>query len=74
MHAICISAWLVSRLHRVASVAVEGIKKTRYAVEERACAWVEGHVIERSYGEDDARVACGLLVELWQEGIKLSHQ
>jgi hypothetical protein len=45
-------------LEAAGCVAVAGVEETGYAVEERACAWVEGHVIERRYGEDDARIAC----------------
>lgn len=42
-------------------VSVERIEQAGYAVEEGACAWVEGHVVERDQGEEDARVACGMV-------------
>ena len=42
----------VSRRH-----AVQRIEQAGYAVEERACARVERHVIEGGNGEHDARVA-----------------
>ena len=51
-------------------VSVERIEQTGYAVEEGACAWVEGHVIERDQGEEDARVACGSVsswIMVWNE-------
>jgi hypothetical protein len=38
-------------------VAVKRIEEAGDAVEDRACAWVEGHVVQRCYGENDARVA-----------------
>jgi hypothetical protein len=38
-------------------VAVKGIEETGDAVEDRACTGVEGHVVKRCYGEDDAGVA-----------------
>lgn len=48
------------RLLKVArGVAVQRVEELRHGVEERAGAWVEGHVVERCDGEDDARVACG---------------
>lgn len=38
--------------------AVKGVEKAGNAVEEGACPGVEGHVVERCDGEDDAGVAC----------------
>ena len=37
--------------------AIESVEEAGKAVKERAGAWVEGHVVEGCYGEDDARVA-----------------
>lgn len=34
--------------------AVEGVEQAGDAVEEGAGAWVQGHVVEGGYGEDDA--------------------
>ena len=46
------------RLLKVAGgVAVEGVEQAGHAVEERAGARVQRHVVERGEGEDDARVA-----------------
>ena len=46
------------RLLKVAScVTVDGVEQARYAVQERACPRVHGHVVERSNGQHDARVA-----------------
>ena len=42
-------------------VAVQRIQELRDAVEERARARVEGHVVEGPHGEDDARVAWAAL-------------
>jgi hypothetical protein len=39
-------------------VSIERVEKAGYAVEEGACAWMEGHVVERDQGEEDARVTC----------------
>lgn len=48
------------RLLKVARrVAVERVEQARDAVEQRAGARVQRHVVERGEGEDDARVACG---------------
>jgi len=35
-------------------VAVKRIEKAGDAVEDRACAWVEGHVVKGCHGENDA--------------------
>jgi hypothetical protein len=55
---------LCGLLEATGCVAVEGIEEARYAVEERACARMERHVVEGGYGEDDARVA-------WDRSVKL---
>lgn len=36
------------------SIAVEGVEEAGYAVQQRACAGMQGHVIERGDGEHDA--------------------
>jgi hypothetical protein len=48
---------LCGLLESTGCVAVEGIEETRYTVQERACAWMERHVVEGGYGKDDTRVA-----------------
>ena len=37
--------------------AIEGVEQTRYAVKGGACARVEGHVVERDEGKEDADIA-----------------
>lgn len=38
-------------------VAVQGVEETGDGVKEGASPWVEGHVVKRAEGEDDADVA-----------------
>lgn len=46
------------RLLKIAGrVAVEGVEEARHAVQQRAGARVQRHVVERGDGQDDARVA-----------------
>ena len=53
------------RLAEVArGVAVERVEETGYAVEDCAGSGVERHVVEGAEGEDDAHVACGVLLVL----------
>ncbi len=44
-------------LKEAGGVAVDGVEEARDAVEERASARVQGHVVEGRKSEDDARVA-----------------
>lgn len=37
--------------------AVERIKEAGDRIEEGACSWMKGHVVERGNGEDDTQVA-----------------
>lgn len=39
-------------------VPVQGIQKTRDSVEDGAGSGVEGHIVQRGHGQDDARVPC----------------
>jgi hypothetical protein len=51
------------RLVKVARrIAVERVEEFRDRVQEGAGSGVEGHVVERGDGEDDARVACVVIV------------
>lgn len=43
-------------------LAIEGVEKARDAVEERARTGVQRHVVEGCKGEDDADVACEVVV------------
>lgn len=45
-------------------IAVEGVEEAGDAVEQRACSWVQRHVVEGSDCEDDSNVACQLVSNL----------
>lgn len=44
-------------IQRTRSLAVDGIQKTAYSVQQGACPRVLGHVVQRYAGEDDSCVA-----------------
>lgn len=41
-------------LVQASGVTVEGVEKTRDAVENGACSWVQRHIVEGCYGKNDS--------------------